>query len=227
MNSGDFARVAGRFPAFDGIPAAEHEPLLERVRAFDHEYRQGESVVRVGDRLSFFPIVLSGSVQATMPRGDNLQIVERFGPGESFAEAIVISEGESSVEIEAIGRTRLLLLHRDRLRMEGDPAATRLHANLVREMSKKLLHLSERLTLLVEPRLRRRILMSLAALPAAPDGRRSLPFSRKEWADYVGANAKALLRELRRMQDDGVIELGRTTARILPSSTAEPDALNP
>nr|WP_255529497.1 helix-turn-helix domain-containing protein [Leucobacter edaphi] len=188
---------------------------MASVRAIEQAYGHGQAIVRVGERLSFFPIIIAGTVQATLPRGDNLQIIERFGVGDSFAEAIVISQNESTVEIDAVVKTRLLLLHRERLRASSDPYAARLHANLVQEMSKKLMHLSERLTLLVEPRLRRRILMSLATLPAAADGRVVLPFSRREWADYVGANAKALLRELRRMQDDGVLELGRTTARIL------------
>lgn len=210
------SRVTAGSRVFTGIPVEEREPLLESVRAIEQQYRHGETIVHAGDRLSFFPIILTGTVQATLPRGNNRQIIERFGAGESFAEAVVISEQESIVEMEAVVHTRLLLVHRARLRASTEIAAERLQANLVREMSKKLLHLSERLSLLVEPRLRRRILMSLDMLPASADGRISLPFSRREWADYVGANAKALLRELRRMQDEGVIALERTSVRILP-----------
>lgn len=201
-------------PAFAGIPVEQHIEFLESVRALVQPYRRGESIIRIGDTVSFFPIVLSGTVQATVPRGSNLQIVERFGPGDSFAEAVVTSDGASPVEIAALTDCQVLLLHRDRMLKSSHPGAAIVHANLMREMSKKLVHLSVRLNLLSEPRLRSRIMMSLEDLQTEPDGSIVLPFSRQDWADYLGVNAKALMRELRRMQDEELIEIDRKTVRI-------------
>ena len=210
-----FDAVTRRSPAFAGIAPERHGELLESVRAIAQEYRRGESIIRIGDTVSFFPVVLSGSVQATVPRGSNTQIVERFGPGDSFAEAVVVSSSPSPVEIAALTDARILLVHRQRLLSSGMPEAAVLHGNLMQEMSKKLVHLSVRLNLLSEPRLRSRILMSLDDLSPGEDGTIVLPYTRSDWADYLGVNSKALMRELRRMQDEGLIELDRKSVRVL------------
>ncbi|GAA1325844.1 Crp/Fnr family transcriptional regulator [Leucobacter albus] len=206
--------VTARSRVFAGVEPAVHGELLAAVQATSQGYRQGEAIIRIGESVSFFPVVLAGSVQATVPRGSNTQIVERFGPGDSFAEAVVVSGGPSPVEITALSDARVLLIHRQRLAAATHAGAAVLQANLMQEMSKKLVHLSVRLNLLSEPRLRSRILMSLEDLGAGGGSQVTLPFGRQEWADYLGVNAKALMRELRRMQDEGLIELDRKTVRV-------------
>ncbi|KAM9863666.1 Crp/Fnr family transcriptional regulator [Leucobacter sp. BZR 635] len=209
------AAATYRSRVFAGIPREEHAGLLESVRAITQSYRQGEAIIRIGERMSFFPVMLTGAVQATVPRGSNTQIVERFGPGDSFAEAVVMSDGPSPVEIVALTDAEVLLLHRGRLLGASQRGAARLHANLVQEMSKKLVHLSVRLNLLAEPRLRNRILMSLESFGRSSEGEILLPYSRADWADYLGVNPKALMRELRRMQDETLIEVERKRVRLL------------
>lgn len=207
--------VTRNSPAFAGIPVDAHEALLESVRAFVQNYRRDEVLLRLGDTSGFFPIVLAGSVQAAVPRGTHTQIVERFGRGDSFAEAVVVGGTASPVEIRALTDSAVLQIPAQRLAASTHPWASRLSANLMQEMSKKLVHLSVRLNLLTEPRLRSRILMHLETLPVQPDGTVHLPFNRQELADYLGVNSKALLRELRRMQDDGVITIDQRRIRVL------------
>lgn len=199
---------------FEGIPADKHASLLESLRAFTQNYRSGEVLLRRGDTSTFFPVVLSGSVQAVVPRGLSIQIVERFGPGESFAEAVVVGGTASPVEISALANSTILQIPAQRIATSMNPWAARLNANLTREMSKKLVHLSERLNLLTEPRLRSRILLHLETL-VAHDRIVQLPFKRQEWADYLGVNVKALLRELRRMQDDGLIVIDKRRITLI------------
>ena len=210
-----FEPVTRRSRVFAGVDPGQHGELLTSVQAASQGYRQGESIIRIGETVAFFPVVLAGSVQATVPRGSNTQIVERFGPGDSFAEAVVVSGSASPVEIAALTDARILLIHKQRLVASPHPGAAVVHANLVQEMSRKLVHLSVRLNLLAEPRLRSRILMSLEDIAPDETGSIALPYSRQDWADYLGVNSKALLRELRRMQDEGVITLDRKTVRVL------------
>lgn len=207
--------VTSRSPVFAGIPANVHDSLLESVRAFVRNYRRGKILLRIGDTSGFFPVVLSGSIQAVVPRGMHTQIVERFGRGDSFAEAVVTGRTPSPVEIRALSDSAVLQIPAQRLASSTHPWAAQLNANLMQEMSKKLVHLSVRLNLLTEPRLRSRILMYLETLPTQPDGTVHLPFNRQELADYLGANSKALLRELRRMRDDSVITVDQRRVRLL------------
>lgn len=203
-----------RAGAFTGIPPDAHESLVESLRAFVQSYRAGETLLRMGDTSSFFPVILSGAVQATVPRGSSVQIVERFAAGDSFAEAIVVGGTPSPVDISALTDSNILQIPAKRIATSTNPWAAPLNANLMQEMSKKLVHLSARLNLLTEPRLRNRILMHLESLPVA-DRVARLPFSRQEWADYLGVNSKALLRELRRMQDDGLIAIDKRNVTLL------------
>ncbi|WP_448060609.1 Crp/Fnr family transcriptional regulator [Cellulomonas hominis] len=200
---------------FDGIPAELHDALLAELHAFVQSYGQGEVLLRVGGTSGFFPLVLSGSIQATVPRGVHSQIVERFGRGMSFAEAVVVAGSPSPVEISALVDSSILKIPARRLASSDDPWAGRLYANLVQEMSKKIVHLSVRLNLLTEPRLRSRIMMHVESLPVEPDGAVHLPFNRQEWADYLGVNSKSLLRELRRMQDDHVLAIDKRRLLLL------------
>ncbi|MFR2030514.1 MAG: helix-turn-helix domain-containing protein [Collinsella sp.] len=82
----------------------------------------------------------------------------------------------------------------------------RLYANVMGEMSKKVKTLTAKLALLSEPRLRKRIALYLRRLPEDKDGYVIIPYSRKALAEYLAVNDKALLRELRRMIEEGVLE---------------------
>ncbi|MFC6356559.1 Crp/Fnr family transcriptional regulator [Luethyella okanaganae] len=200
---------------FAGIPSDAHDTLLEAVRAFVQNYRRGDILLRVGDTSNFFPIVLSGTIQAAAPRGVHNQIVARFGCGESFAEAIVVAGSRSPVDVSALTDSTILQLPAQRIASSKHPWAAQLNANLMHEMSKKLVHLSFRLNLLSEPRMRTRILLHLGILPPQQDGAIHLPFNRQEWADYLCVNSKALLRELRRMQDDRLLAIEKRRIRLL------------
>ena len=66
-----------------------------------------------------------------------------------------------------------------------------------------------------EPRLSDRILAYLRTLPADADGRVEIPVNRQEWASYLRVADKSLIRELRAMQNDGLLEVDGRHIRVL------------
>lgn len=202
-------------PVFAGIPEKEIEALLVAVGAYERPYGADEVIRSVGDELKSYPVVLEGVVQAALPRDGALQIVARFGPGDSFAEAVPTSLKRSPVQITALDQCRILMIPAANLTTSGSPWAAQLVANLMGEMSKKIEGLSKKLRLLGEPKLRRRLLMYLADLPVDEDGWVTLPFKYRELAEFLGVTKASFSRELQRMQEEGILQADRRARRML------------
>ena len=166
---------------FAGIDPAELPGLLRALGAYTRSFSKGEAVFHSGDKLKAVPVVLKGRTEARML-------------------------GTAPVEAIALQDSVILFLPAEGLKGNGDGAQLRLYANVMGEMSKKVKTLTAKLALLSEPRLRKRIALYLRRLPEDKDGYVIIPYSRKALAEYLAVNDKALLRELRRMIEEGVLE---------------------
>lgn len=194
-------------PVFAGIDPAELPGLLRALGAYTCSFSKGEAVFHSGDKLKAVPVVLKGRTEARMLGKDgSRQIISRFEVGDSFAEAVPLAVGTAPVEAIALQDSVILFLPAEGLKGNGDGAQLRLYANVMGEMSKKVKTLTAKLALLSEPRLRKRIALYLRRLPEDKDGYVIIPYSRKALAEYLAVNDKALLRELRRMIEEGVLE---------------------
>lgn len=202
---------------FLGIPEEQIDPLLRSVRVTVRTWDKGEVVRHAGDEMDYFGIVLSGSVQASLPQAWREQIVERFGACDSFAEAVPVAFRRTPVTITALEDVRIACIKPTDIAASSHAFAALLQENLTQEMSKKLVHLSRKLAILGEPRLRSRIAMYLAEQPVNDAGEIELVFSYRELADYLGVNSAALSREIGRMQDEGILAVGKRTFKVLKS----------
>ena len=82
-------------------------------------------------------------------------------------------------------------------------------------MSKKIGVLTRTLSVVGEPRLSDRIMAYLRTLPQDADGRVEVPMNRQEWATYLRAADKSLIRELSTLQKEGVLEVDGRFIRVL------------
>lgn len=209
----DVQLLAGS-PVFADIPVEEREGLIDSLGAEVRRYDKGCALRRVGDTLEFYPVILSGSVQATMPQGGQNRIVAQFGAGDAFAEAVPATLKRCPVDIWALEDTCILCLPSDRLDACGNPFAKTLCRNLRTELSKKIQVLSRTLAMLSEPRLSDRILAYLDTLPRNVDGSVTVPYSRHDWAGYLRVADKSLIRELRALQNCGVLEVNGRNVKV-------------
>ena len=81
-------RVLQRSAVFSGFALENIDKVIIEAEAYELTFQEGEFIRRQGEKLDFYPIVIAGIVQAEMPRDSGPMIVERFMPGESFAEAV-------------------------------------------------------------------------------------------------------------------------------------------
>ena len=150
-----------------------------------------------------------------LPQGGQDRVVCEFGPGESFAEAVPHTLKHSPVNIRAIEPSRVLCIPAKQLEKTTSPHAFVLRENLSVEMSKKIGVLSKTLSVVGEPRLTDRVLAYLHTLAPDEEGLVTVPFSRAEWATYLRVAEKSLIRELRAMQENGLIEVNGHKVRII------------
>lgn len=211
-------RVLERSAVFSGFAIANIDKVLIEAEAYELSFREGEFVRRQGDSLDFYPIVVAGVVQAEMPRDSGPMIVERFVAGESFAEAIPQGMGTCPVNIVASEDVRLVAIPAANVNSGEGPLFEKLSQNIAVEMTKKVGRLTAKLSMLSETRLRPRLMKYLKTLPTRDDGSYILPERRREMAAEMGVHEKALLRELRLLQDEGVISLDGRRLDLLSGS---------
>lgn len=202
-------------PVFRGIPMKERFDLLKEVDARIVDLEPDQLLRRAGDALDFYPVVIEGSVLSSMPQGGQDRPVAHFGLGESFAEAVPATLKYAPVNICAQEPTRILCIPAKQLEACTNPHAFLVRENLSAEMSKKIGVLTKTLSVVGEPRLSDRILAYLRTLPVDADGRVEIPVSRQEWASYLRVADKSLIRELRAMQNDGLLEVDGRHIRVL------------
>ena len=193
----------------------ERFDLLKEVDARIVDLEPDQLLSRAGDALDFYPVVIEGSVLSSMPQGGQDRPVAHFGPGESFAEAVPATLKYAPVNICAQEPTRILCIPAKQLEACTNPHAFLVRENLSAEMSKKIGVLTKTLSVVGEPRLSDRILAYLRTLPADADGRVEIPVNRQEWASYLRVADKSLIRELRAMQNDGLLEVDGRHIRVL------------
>ena len=106
----DLIRSLHSSAVFEGIPVKDLRDLLREIDARVMELSEGQLLRRAGDKLDFYPVVIEGSVLATMPQGGQDRPVAQFGPGESFAEAVPATLKHTPVNICAQEPTRILCI---------------------------------------------------------------------------------------------------------------------
>lgn len=213
---------------FRGVPADKCGEVIRALDGMQRTFRKDEVIRRVGDELTWFGIVRSGEVQAGVTHGEHGQIVERFGPGQVFGEAIALTSGRCTVGIRAAVDTEVVVVqvaplfagHRE---SAAAPYVTHLLANILRDMAEKLVTLNFKLRIMREPRLRNRIGLYLGSICPGRGAEATIPFSRTQLASYLGVDRSAMSRELGRMQDEGLIALdGRKVTILSPDAVVGP-----
>lgn len=201
---------------FEGVPREERAQLLRSVGARVRRLGEGEVLRHTGDKVPDYQVVLEGRVQSSMLQGGESRVIAEFGAGESFAEAVSASAGAPCpVDIRALEPTVVLLVPARELERCALPCAERVRANLMAQMSRKVGVLSRTLAVIGEPRLSDRVVAYLERLPRNADGTVTVPLTRQEWASALRVVDKSLIRELRSLQDEGLIEVHGRRIRML------------
>ena len=200
-------------PPFDRLAAAERRAALRE--ATEVPLRTGRALCCQGDRAERCWVLLSGRVRGLMYRSDETTVeLGRSGPGDwlGLAELLLDSPylsdlvAEEHCTLAAFGRVGLGRL----LELTG------VRASLLREMAKRYYTMHARFEL-VQPLDRLvRFLVEHAGADAARTG--DVACTQERIAEAIGATRETVNRHLQRLQDDGLVRVGRGVVTVVDAA---------
>lgn len=200
---------------FEGVPADDVRAVLTLARR--STYRRGEVVFHRHDPADSVHLVVKGrfDVRVVTALGDTVALGIR-GPGETFGELAVITEGERSATVVALEPGETLVVRGSELRR-----LARRHPSidevLVRLLSERVTFLSERLveayTVGAETRVARRVLELVRVFGGPPPV--AIPLIQEDIAALAGTSRATVNRVLRDAQRHGIVELRRGRTVVL------------
>jgi CRP-like cAMP-binding protein len=214
---------------FKNIDESELEQLLMCIRSFKQDFRRGETIFMDTDHIQYVGIVLSGSVH--MIKTDiwgKKSIFAFFMPGELFGESFAVQgdtssavnyeaaeDNTSAVNFEAAEDTKVLFLSASNI-IHSCPNACSFHAqiatNLFRLLGFKNQKFINKLEVLSKGSTRDKLLAYISQLAQEQHSRYvNSPLSRSALAEYLSVNRSAMIRELSRMRNDGIIDFDKDT----------------
>lgn len=192
------------------VPIFQH--LSDEDKAYIHQfirprrYTKGESVLVAGQYQPEMLILNRGStkVYRTTDSGDQ-QIVRQMKPGDYLGETAVFSDRAVEYDAVALEDSTFCTLSKDHLQQilaEHPEISVRLLA----DMSQRLQVAEAQLESLGQKSAEQRL---IEALRVYADGRPTfrLPISKQDLAGQIGLRPETLSRLLRRLQDQGAIEV--------------------
>jgi len=197
---------------FANIAGADAAAMLDCLGAAAAHYKNGEAILREGDRADRLGLVLSGAAQVTRTDYEgNRSVLTEVGPGEMFAEAFAFAGVERiPVDVTAVGETDVLLLDAERIVHTCSNACefhNRLVRNLLGVVAAKNLAMNQKLEITARRTTREKLLTYLE-MQAKRAGSASftIPFDRQALADYLEVDRSGLSAEIGRLRKEGVLQ---------------------
>lgn len=202
---------------FENIKEVDLDKLLICIKSFKKEYHKNETIYLEEDRIAYVGIVLSGSVH--MLKSDiwgNSSLFTFFGPGELFGESFAVQKSiSSSVIFKAAEDTKVLFLAASNI-IHTCPNSCSFHAqistNLFHLLGNKNQKFINKIEILSKGSIREKLLAYISQLSQEQNSKYvHSPLSRVALADYLSVNRSAMIRELSKMRDAGIIDFDKDT----------------
>ena len=202
---------------FENIEGSDVEKLLFCIKSFKRVFKKDELIYLEEDNISYVGIVLSGSVH--MLKNDiwgNSSLFTFFGPGELFGESFAVQKDISSSVIFKAGEdTTVLFLSASNI-IHTCPNGCSFHAqiatNLFHLLGIKNQKFIDKIDILSKGSIREKLLAYISQLSQEQHSKYvHSPLSRVSLADYLSVNRSAMIRELSKMRDEGLIDFDKDT----------------
>lgn len=204
---------------FDGVTKSEYAAMLNCFKASLKTYRKGEEVPVPAGRVGLVQRGAVGLIRTD--EGGARTIFEQLKKGGVFGDMLGFMRTDTCYYLVAEEECDVLYIDYEHI-VKRCPNACRHHstvvANLVRLMSEKTQALSAHLEILSRRTTREKLLAYFSMLAAEhKNSYFTLPFSQTSLADYICVDRSAMARELRKMCDEGLIEMDRRNVKLIRS----------
>lgn len=197
---------------WNGITNEDYNKMMQCFSPVTKSYKKGSTVCDYGEKTNFVGIVESGNVSVVrLDINGNNTILEELSEGDIFGEVISFSGvGDDSVFVIAQSNCKIMFINYNHITKRCSNACTH-HSLLVQNMfsliSKRALFLSERVEILSRRTTREKLLSYFNIYSCKAKSKAfKLPYSLSELADYICVDRSAMMRELKKLKEENIID---------------------
>lgn len=203
----------GSLALFYDITDQEVEAMIQCFRMRRCRFHPGQIICTYGESAGEVGVLVSGEAELVrLDYAGNRTILERLETGGVFGESLAFTPTLGDcVEVVSAADSEVLFMEYSHIMKRCENACAH-HSKLVQNMFRLVAEQTRRLSQRVEVLSRRSIrdkLMcwfQLRRLAAGADSF-TLPFTLSALADYISADRSAMMRELKRMKEEGLVEM--------------------
>ena len=205
---------------FKDISMEEYKRLLSCLGARTKSFESGETICCYSSSFQEIGIIGSGTASVVRYEYNGARtILERLGPQDLFGQMLSYDCSEQA-GVHVICDTPCTVLFLQYCKVSASctkacPHHHQLTQNLLDLITERALNLSRRVEVLSQRTIREKLIcyfMQLAAQAKASSF--SLPFTMVDLADYLSIDRSAMTRELKRMKEEGLIEMDKRCVRL-------------
>ena len=200
-------------PILEGITPEEQEQMRVCFGVREEAFRAGETIYDFSEGRKYLGLIAHGSaVLQRIDRQGGRAILEHLESGGVFGEMLMFENvAGDSITVIAEEPCRVWFMQDEHMTRRCERACahhSRLVENMFHIMTEKAAALSERVEVLSRRSIREKLLCYFGLL-AGQRQRQSfqLPFSLSALADYISADRSAMMRELKKMKDERLVEV--------------------
>lgn len=200
-------------PIFEGISWDERHCMRECFGMREQDFAADELIYEFSADGDTIGIITRGTaIIERIDENGNRSILEHLGTGSVFGEMLMFNNAAGDhVAVICDRACQVWFMRGDQLTKRCENACdhhSRMVTNMFHLVAEKATALSERVEILSRRNIREK-LMSYFGLQAAHagDNRFLLPFSLSALADYISTDRSAMMRELKKMREEGLVEV--------------------
>ena len=203
----------GTSPLFQGISEESQQAMCTCFDMREQSFRAGEVVYDFSAGRNMVGILAQGT--AVIERIDHQgsrTILEQLDKGGVFGEMLMFENvAGDSITVVAETPCRVWFMAADQVTKRCEKACahhTQVVENMFQLVAEKATALYERVEVLSRRSIRDKLLCYFSLLAAkSRSGEFSLPFSLSALADYISTDRSAMMRELKKMRDEALVDI--------------------
>ena len=207
---------------FAGVDEQSCRNMLTCFGAYERRFTAGQTILVCGEQQEMIGVLLSGSAELVRLHPDGSRtVLETMDEGSVFGEELAFTGFcDGSAVIACREDCRILFMRYDQITKRCENACdchSQVVTNLFRLLSRKSLHLSQRIEVLSCRSIREKLLCYFDQLARREKSETvTLPFSLSALAEYISADRSAMMRELKKLKEEGVVQTENRRVTILP-----------
>lgn len=217
----EIVKVIKNNQLFDDMNEDEIGKVLKCGNAFVAEYKDNQTIFQKDDTIKKLGIVIEGQFNLVSQKYNGTRvIITTLEQNDLFGEALAFSSTKKTpYDLVSSGNSKALIIPYNiffNLCQEACGFHKTLINNMLAILSDKIVMLNNKMHILNAETLKGRIAVYLLALHKKTNSMIfDMPMKRQELADFLNVKRPSLSRELSNMQQENIIDVYRSTVKIL------------